>query len=197
MGTAKPNGISEQIRAAFAATTAPLTSGELHAQCSASENVTQVAATLNRMFVSGELTRTTTDGGRFAYRPNPDFEGLKGPGGREPEEEATAGGDAGTHSAPVPRGKRKYTRRVDKARAKKQAPPALPVSPAASAQPVATKSSAYKLFDHIAAAMRDLDDLVSDAIDHGATSEVVKCVVASQGALRRAQEAIYREGRAA
>lgn len=196
MGIAKPNGISEQIRAALAATTEPLTSTDLHAQCNAAETTTQVAAALNRMFLAGELIRLATEGGRFAYRPNADFKGLKGPGGREEEEkeEATTDGDAGQYSAPVSREKRKYTRRADKARAKKAAPTP---PPAAAARPGAAKTYAYVLFDHIAAAMRDLDDLVSDAIDNGAAPEVVKCVVASQGALRRAQEAIYREARAA
>jgi hypothetical protein len=197
MGIAKPNGISEQIRAALAATSEPLTSAELHAQCSASESVTQVAATLNRMFLSGELTRTTTDAGRFCYRPNPAFKGLKGPGGREGEDEPSADdtpSDPALPSAPAPRAKRHGTRRADAPRTKKQAPTP---PPAAAVNPVAAKTSAYVLFDHIAAAMRDLDDLVSDAIDRGASPEVVKCVVASSAALRRAQEAIYRGVRAA
>ena len=83
-------------------------------------------------------------------------------------------------------------------------PPPAPTPSApqpAHAEPAEVRAKAkpwsYSTFDHIATVMRDLDDLVSDALDKGAAPEVVKCVVASQGALRRAQEAIYREARAA
>jgi len=51
----------------------------------------------------------------------------------------------------------------------------------------------YRLHDHISAALSDLDDLASDAIDHAASPEVLRCLLGSQQALRRAQEAIYRE----
>lgn len=178
-------GLTNEILEALRGAKFPMTVSDLLATCEASENTTQIAGRMNALFNSGAVLRTSNEAGRFEYRLNPEHKRAT-----TSDDHAGTGDDDTNRPEPAPaRVQRTAARRAE---AQKPRHPDSPPPPAP-----ARAANGYVLFDHIAHAMRDLDDLVTDALDHGATPEVVKCVVASQGALRRAQEAIYREARAA
>lgn len=186
MAADKPSSLTDIVLHTLSDFDQPLSSADIYDRSDAFENNTQIAGILNRLYVDKRVLRTTNAAGRFVYwlKPAVQAQSTAVAVNAEPDE-----------AAPAPHVKRKYTRRAAPAPAVVPvAPVAEPVAPVAPVVVPAPKPS-YVLFDHIAHAMHDLDDLVSDALDHGAAAEVVKCVVASQSALRRAQEAIYREAR--
>lgn len=182
-------GLTAQIRAELARAVTSLTSNELHDRCDAAASTTMVASALNRMWLAGELIRTThTINHRFVYSLNPGFKGRKAEDKIE-ESEGAANIPAAILSPP--------SKLVREARQEQElpAPVTAPSAPPASPPASTSRPPFYSLFDHISVTLSDLDDLAADAIDHGAKAEVMKCLLASQGALRRAQEAIYRETR--
>lgn len=154
---------ADRIRAVLAEASAPLTSAQI-AEKIDDLDAQAVSSHLYGMHKAGSVLRVTDkESGRFAYRLNAKY--VKGKPGR------TAG---------APR----------KAAAKKAAAAAprrgrAPKDAAKAARPATT----YQLYDHISAALQDLDELVGDAITHDAPKDALREVWAAQGALRRAQAA--------
>lgn len=181
-------GLTTQIRAELARAVTPLTSNELHDRCDAAASTTMVASALNRMWLAGELIRTTNKiNHRFVYSLKQGFKGRKAEDKIEESEGAANIPAAILRPSPKP---------VLDDQKEPPAPVIAPGAPSASPPDSTSRPPFYSLFDHISVTLSDLDDLAADAIDHGAKAEVMKCLLASQGALRRAQEAIHRETRA-
>jgi hypothetical protein len=162
---------ADRVRAVIAASSEPLTAAQIAAQI---DDLGQqvVAARLYDMHKAGRLVRVTNEEtGRYAYSINPEHTPARR--GPKPRIAAAAVAPAPKADNPVAIEKR-FAARGAKAK------PAAPARKAAST---------YQLYDHITAALQDLDELVGDAIDHDAPRDALKEVWAAQGALRRAQGA--------
>lgn len=157
---------SDRIRAVIAASSEPLTAAQIAAQID-DLGTQAVAASLYAMHKAGRLLRVTNEEtGRYAYSINSEHKHARP--GPKPGKAATAAAPAAKADKPAP------------------APRSAKPKPAA---PTRKAASTYQLYDHISAALQDLDELVGDAIDHDAPKDALKEVWAAQGALRRAQGA--------
>jgi len=154
---------ADRIRAVLAEASAPLTSAQI-AEKIDDLDAQAVSSHLYGMNKSGAVVRVTDkESGRFAYRLNAKY--VKGKPVR------TAGA------------LRKPAAKKVVATAPRRGRP-----PKAAAKP-ARPTTTYRLYDHISAALQDLDELVGDALNHDAPKDALKEVWQAQGALRRAQAA--------
>jgi hypothetical protein len=136
-----------------------------------------VAQSMHVMYKTGQLHRSANAAGRYLYSLSsvpPTIHAAPAP--------ARAPAGRTTRSlAPPP----KPTDGFDAAASISE--PRLP----SAAEPVPnTTPFKYELYDHIAVALGDAEDLVSDAIERDAPKAVLRHLVAAQVALRRAQEGV-------
>ncbi|MCE3004252.1 MAG: hypothetical protein LW860_16380 [Xanthomonadaceae bacterium] len=157
---------ADRIRAVLSASGQPLTSAQI-AEKIDELDAQAVSSHLYSMHKAGGVIRVTDEAtGRYAYLINPKY--SKGKPARS-----------------------KGTKPARGARAAKKAPAAAPRrgSPPKAVAKAKPPVTTYRLYDHISAALQDLDELVGDAINHDAPKDALKEVWAAQGALRRAQAA--------
>jgi hypothetical protein len=157
---------ADRIRAVLAESSEPLTSAQI-AEKIDNLDAAAVSSQLYGMHKAGGVIRVTDKAtGRYAYRINPKY--SKGKPVRSQGTKAARG--------------RRTAKKAPASEPRRGRPPKAAAKPA---RPATT----YQLYDHISAALQDLDELVGDAINHDAPKDALKEVWAAQGALRRAQAA--------
>jgi hypothetical protein len=166
-------GLAAEIREALtkaAAKGQSLTSAELDEQCPSSPGPSQISAALHYLHKQGDVAREIVPGtNKYAYTL----------AAKEPKPRAStmilAKPEASANVAPTA--------------------PTVTEALAVARVAASPEKFRYDLYDHIGAALKDVEDLTFDALDQGATTDVQKALLTAQASLRRAQESIVRQAR--
>ncbi len=183
--------IKAEVRRVLTEVPRSLTTREIAEECTVEVDMKDLARAIHDLHEAGQLIRASNAGGRYEYA-------LRAGAPPPKSGESWVAREKGATTAPARAVEETPKRERPAPKAAPTPAPAAKVAaaPIAKAAPSPAAASSheftYRLHEHIDQMLGDLGDVLADAVDHDASSGVLRPLVSAMRELRRAHTAAMR-----